>query len=79
MGMDNPIRVEAEARVLRGGSVRLEPVELSDGWGQILETSVNINSGQTVVIGGAEARVLDSDGDLIGHQVLILTVRAEVE
>ena len=79
LGMDNPVRVDAIARVLRGGSVRLDPVELRDEWGQILETSVNVKTGQTVVIGGGEARILDSGGRLTGTQTLILTVRAETE
>ena len=79
MGMNPPMTLEASARVLRSGAVRLDPVTLSDPWDGLLETSVNITPGQTVVIGGAQARAEAGMGQPYGNRVLILTVRAEVD
>jgi hypothetical protein len=79
LGVENPIKVEARALMLRTGSIRLDPVELSDTWSQLLATSVNISPGQTIVLGGAQARTEMVDGRPSGRTVLILTVRAEEE
>jgi hypothetical protein len=71
LGTEEAFSVTAEARVLQPGTIRLDPVEL---WGEherLLATSVNVTPGQTVVIGGARARV--------GGRSLILTVKAESE
>jgi hypothetical protein len=79
MGVSPSITVRARAGVLRSGVVRLDPVELIDPWDQLLETSVNLTPGQTVVIGGAQARKEVGEGMPYGDRVLILTVRAERE
>ncbi len=79
LGVDNPITVEAEARVLRSGIVRLDPVQLRDPWSQLMATSVNVTPGQTIVIGGTQARTELVSGSPTGETVLILTVRAEKE
>lgn len=79
LGVENPIRVEASVQVLRTGSIRLDPVELSDTWSQLMATSVNISPGQTIVLGGAQARTRLVNGSPSGRTVLILTVRAEAE
>ncbi len=77
LGVDNPIMVEAGARVLRSGAVRLEPVQLRDTWNELMSTSVNVMPGQTIVIGGTQARTRLVDGSPSSEAVLILTVRAE--
>ena len=65
-----PLTVEGEATLLRPGVVRLEGVGLWENErDQILETSVTIREGQTVVI-GTSRRTLDG-------RTLILAVRAE--
>lgn len=78
LGVENPIEVEARARVLQSGVVRLEPIVLSDTWNELMETTVNVTPGQTIVIGGTQVRTQppgsSSDG---GRSVVILTVRAE--
>jgi hypothetical protein len=79
LGVDNPIFVEATGRVLRTGAVRLDPVMLRDTWGELMATSVNVTPGQTIVIGGAQARAQGVDGRPSGERVLILTVRAETQ
>ena len=79
LGVDNPITVEAGARVLRSGAVRLDPVELYDTWGGLMSATVNVTPGQTIVIGGTQARTQSDDGRSFGERVLILTVRAEVD
>jgi len=78
LGVDNPITVEADARVMATGTVRLEPVQLRDTWNQLMATSLNITPGQTIVIGGTQAPDF-SNGRETGQRVLILTVRAETE
>lgn len=79
LGVENPIKVEASVQVLRTGGIRLDPVELSDTWNQLMATSVNISPGQTIVLGGAQARTELVNGSPSGRTVLILTVRAEEE
>jgi hypothetical protein len=71
LGPEDPMTVQSYAQVLRDGSIRLEPVSLSDPWNRLLETSVTVALGQTVVIGGTPATR--------GDEILILTVRAEAE
>jgi len=77
MGVDNPIEIETGARVLRNGTVRLDPVQLRDSWNELLSASVNVRPGQTIVIGGTEARILSDEGRPHGQRAVILTVRAE--
>lgn len=79
LGVDNPIEIEAGARVLRSGVVRLEPVQLRDSWDELMSTSVNVSPGQTIVIGGTQTRTGLVGGSPTGERVLILTVRAEIE
>jgi hypothetical protein len=79
LGVDNPITIEAGARLLRSGAVRLEPVQLRDSWDELMSTSVNVSPGQTIVIGGTQARTGLVGGSPTGKSVLILTVRAEIE
>jgi hypothetical protein len=70
MGTDEEFQVYSEVRPQRLGTVRLAPVQLREGGRDVLlETSVSVSSGQTVVIGGARARV--------GGRSFILTVTAE--
>ncbi len=76
LGVDNPITVEAEARVLKNGTVRLDPVQLADSWNQLMAATVNITPGQTIVIGGTQATDF-SGGTPAEDRILILTVRAE--
>jgi len=72
LGTEEAFQVRVEARLIRAGTVRLDPVEL---WGgdrdRLLATSVTVSAGQTMVIGGAKARV--------GDRSFILTVKAESE
>jgi hypothetical protein len=77
LGVDNPIIVEAAARVMATGTVRLDPVQLRDTWDELMTTSVNLTPGQTIVIGGTQARTRLVSGSPGGETVLILTVRAE--
>jgi len=77
LGVDNPIVVEAQARLLRTGMVRLDPVVLSDAWRDLMTATVNVTPGQTIVIGGAQARTEGDDARPAGERVVILTVRAE--
>ena len=72
LGTDEVFQVRSEVRPQRLGTVRLAPVQLWEGERDVLlETSVSVSSGQTVVIGGARARV--------GGRSFILTVTAEGE
>jgi hypothetical protein len=70
LGSAEDFQVRSEARLQKPGTVRLEPVQLWGGEHDILlETSVTISAGQTVVIGGARARM--------GERSFILTATAE--
>ena len=70
LGTEDSFSVTARAEVSQPGTIRLDPVELwQEGREVLLQTSVNLTPGQTVVIGGARARV--------GGRSLILTVKAE--
>jgi hypothetical protein len=70
LGPDQIFSVQLAARVERPGSIRLNPVRLWAGDSDVLlETSVNVAEGQTVVIGGGRTRG--------GEGAYILTVRAE--
>lgn len=72
LGTDENFQVASRVRMERPGTVRLDPITLRDGdYDMLLETSVYVSQGQTVVIGGAKARV--------GGRSFILTVRAESE
>ena len=72
LGTEETFEIHAATRMDRPGAVRLDPVRLLQGGNDILlETSVNVSQGQTVVIGGAKAR--------LGGRSFILTVRAESE
>lgn len=77
MGVDNPIMVEAGVRVFRNGTIRLDPVQLRDTWNELMATSVNVKPGQTIVIGGTQARTETDEGRPYGSRALIFTVRAE--
>jgi len=77
LGVDHPITVEAETRVLRSGVVRLDPVVLLDPWENLMTTTVNVTPGQTIVIGGTQVRY-QVEGRRGESPVVILTVRAEV-
>lgn len=79
LGVDNPISVEAEAHVMAAGTVRLNPVQLRDSWDELMSAAVNITPGQTIVIGGTQARTELVDGRPAGRSTLILTVRAEID
>jgi hypothetical protein len=79
LGVEIPITVEASAQTLRTGTVRLNPVLLRDPWDELMSTSVNVTPGQTIVLGGTQARVRSSEGSPYGRTTLILTVRAEAE
>jgi len=70
LGTDEFFQVQVASRIQRAGSVRLDPVALWYGNSdRVLETSVTVNAGQTVVIGGSKARE--------GGRSFILTVTAE--
>ena len=76
LGPDEIFTLQVAARIERPGSIRLNPVQLfhgiaPSGANRLLETSVNVARGQTVVIGGG--RSTDTE------RAYILTVRAEVE
>lgn len=72
METEEIFQVSASAEIQRPGVVRLDPVELRQGEREnLLTTSVTVTAGQTVVIGGARARV--------GGRSFILTVTAEGE
>lgn len=72
MGSADVFQVRSEARLVKPGTVRLEPVQLWGGGNDnLLETSVTISAGQTVVIGGARAR--------LGERSFILTATAETD
>ena len=72
LGTEEVFLIQLQARVERPGSVRLNPIRLWMGEQEvILETSVNVRKGQTVVIGGA--RGWDNS------QSYILVVKAETE
>ena len=80
LGVENPMEVEVYARVGSDGTVRLETVELRDTWDELLTASVSIQPGQTLVLGGTQARTrLAEGGRPSGNSSLILTVRAELE
>jgi hypothetical protein len=70
LGTDELFTVEAAAQLFGPGAVRLSPVKLwRDSYDGLLETSVTVADGQTVVIGGGKA--------LEGGRSFILTVKAE--
>lgn len=70
LGTDELFTVEAAAQLFGPGGVRLSPVMLRRQFNdQLLETSVTVTKGQTVVIGGGKA--------LEGGRSFILTVKAE--
>lgn len=72
LGTDEVFTIQAEAAAQRPGIVRLNELRLWQGSSDsLLETSVNVSSGQTVVIGGTRARV--------GERSFILTVSADTE
>ena len=79
LGVEYPITVEAEAHVLSNGLVRLEPVVLSVPWDDLMTATVNIQPGQTLVIGGTQGETEIVDGRPTGETTLVLTVRAERE
>ena len=70
LGPEENFRVEARIRMERPEMIRLQPVVLylEDLGDHLLETSVSVASGQTVVIGGASARE--------GGRSFILTVES---
>ena len=70
LNTDETFSIHAGAQIRRPGTVRLDPIQLWQGDSDILmESSVNVSPGQTVVIGGSRARV--------GGRAFILTVTAE--
>jgi len=70
LGTDETFQIESSANMERPGTVRLDPVRLRDSEGDfLLETSVTVSHGQTVVIGGGKA--------FVGGRSFILTVKAE--
>jgi hypothetical protein len=72
LGTSETFQVDVSARVQRPGVVRLDPIRLWRGGSDVmLETSVTVNAGQTLVIGGSKARE--------GERSYILTVTAEPE
>ncbi len=72
LGTSETFQVDVSARVQRPGIVRLDPVQLWRGSSdRMLETSVTVHEGQTLVIGGSKARE--------GERSYILTVTAEPE
>ncbi len=72
LGTEESFQVEVRSQLQRSGSVRLGTIALWYGdEDRILETSVTVNAGQTVVIGGAKARQ--------GSRSFILTVTAEAD
>ncbi|MGD2120764.1 MAG: hypothetical protein PVJ76_03425 [Gemmatimonadota bacterium] len=77
LGVEYPITIEAAARVMANGLVRLDPVVLSDPWDDLLTATVNIRPGQTLVIGGTQGRTELVEGRPTGESTLVLTVRAE--
>jgi hypothetical protein len=77
LGVEYPITVEATARVMSNGLVRLDPVQLSVPWDDLMTATVNIRAGQTLVIGGTQAETEIVDGRPAGESTLVLTVRAE--
>lgn len=70
LGPEENFRVEARIRMERSDMVRLQPVllYLEDLGDYLLETSVTVAQGQTVIIGGASARE--------GGRSFILTVES---
>jgi len=69
LGTNEEFSINGEAAVQRPGVVRLDGLRLWQGGNDVLlETSVNVSAGQTVVIGGTRARV--------GGRSFILTVTA---
>jgi hypothetical protein len=72
LGTDEVFRVASAAQLRGPERIRLTPVELWLGDDDLLlETSVTVSPGQTLVIGGAQAR--------IGGRSFILTLTAESE
>ncbi len=72
LGPEDDFQVDLNFRTERSGSVRLDPIRLWAGdHDVILETSVGVSAGQTLVIGGARARQ--------GGRSYILAVKAETE
>ena len=61
-----------DAQIQRPGVVRLDPVRLWEGHdAMLLETSITVSAGQTLVVGGTMAQD--------GEHSYILTVTAEPE
>jgi hypothetical protein len=79
LGVDSPITVEAYAYMSAAETIRLDPVELSAPWGDLLRATVNIRLGQTLVIGGTQAATEFPAASSSGESTLVLTVRAERE
>ena len=70
LGTEESFSVMAGVHIQRPGSVRLEPIQLwQNERDRLLESSVNVSPGQTVVIGGGRAQD--------GGRAFILTVTAE--
>jgi len=70
IGTEEYFLIQAEVGMERPGTVRVESIRLWKGHNDvILETSVNVSAGQTVVIGGSKGSE--------GGRSFILTVRAE--
>jgi hypothetical protein len=76
LGVEDPVTVEAEARIQRNGTVRLDPVQLLEFRNQLMAATVNITPGQTIVIGGTQSIGYSSENPS-ENRVFILTVRAE--
>lgn len=56
LGPEETFTVSATARMGQPGTISLRPIGLWDQWDQeLLETSITVGVGQTVVIGGAKA------------------------
>lgn len=56
LGPEETFTVSATARMGQPGTISLRPIGLWDQWNQeLLETSITVGLGQTVVIGGAKA------------------------
>ncbi len=77
LGVEYPITVEAVAQVMSNGLVRLDPVQLSVPWDELMRATVNIDPGRTLVIGGTQAEAEMVEGRPTGESTLVLTVRAE--
>jgi len=70
IGTDEYFLIQAEVSLERPGTVRVESIRLWKGHNDvILETSINVSAGQTIVIGGSKGNE--------GGRSFILTVKAE--